>query len=238
MLAGYCLRPGFGDPKDAERVRVFSTLFDNRLAYPDEARGWQQFFIAWRRVAGGTTEALQTTIRDALDPVIAPKEANLKKPRRMPLGLDELPFMLASLERVPAARRAQLGEWFVERTWAENEPRLWSSIGRVGARVPLYASVHHVVPPSVVEPWIDRLLREDWRALTSASHAAVQLARLTDDRARDVSPKLREAVERKLRAVGAKDEWVQAMRERADLSEAEKVAVMGEGLPIGLRLTV
>jgi hypothetical protein len=98
--------------------------------------------------------------------------------------------------------------------------------------------VHHVVPPSVVEPWIDRLLREDWRALTSASHAAVQLARLTDDRARDVSPKLREAVERKLRAVGAKDEWVQAMRERADLSEAEKVAVMGEGLPIGLRLTV
>jgi molecular chaperone DnaK (HSP70) len=238
MLTGFCLRPGFGDPKDQERVRVFSTLFEGRLAFPDESRGWQQFFIAWRRVAGGTTDALQLALRDAFDPCIAPREAGLGRPKRMPGGLDELSIMLASLERVAPERRAALGEWLIERTWSEADPRLWSAIGRVGARVPLYASLHHVVAPRIVEPWIERLLREDWNRLTTAAHAAVQLARVTDDRARDVSTRLREAVERKLRAANAKQEWISAVRERADLSEAEKVAVMGEGLPIGLRLAV
>ena len=53
---------------------------------------------------------------------------------------------LAALERVPVARRTQLGEWIHEKTWGSDDPRLWGAIGRVGARVPVYASIHHVVP--------------------------------------------------------------------------------------------
>ena len=237
MLAGFCMRPGFGDPGDRERVRVLYTIFDGRLAFPEEARNWQQFFIAWRRVSGGLSEAQQVHIRDAFDCVIAPKEANLKKPRRIPEGQDELTMMLASLERVPVARRVELGDWLLERTWVDKDARLWTSIGRLGARQPLYASLHHVVPPRAAEAWLTQLLRETWKGLHTAPHAAVQLARVTGDRARDLSADLRLQTEKKLAAIGAKPEWVRAVRELAVMDEAEKVAIMGEGLPIGLRLS-
>ncbi len=237
MLTGYCMRPGFGDPGDAERVRVLYTIFDGRLAFPDEPRNWQQFFIAWRRVSGGLSEAQQVRIRDAFDAVIAPKEANLKLPRRIPEGRDELTMMLASLERVPVARRVELGDWLLERTWVDKDARLWTSIGRLGARQPLYASLHHVVPPRAAEAWLTQLLRETWKGLHTAPHAAVQLARVTGDRARDLNADLRLQAEKKLIAIGAKPEWIRAVRELAVMDEAEKVAIMGEGLPIGLRLS-
>ena len=111
LLLGYCLRPGFGDPGDPARIERAWPLFEGRLAFPDEPRGWQQFFIAWRRMSGGLAESMQTAIRDAFDPVIAPAEAKLKKPKRVPEAPDELLATLAALERVPVARRTQLGEW-------------------------------------------------------------------------------------------------------------------------------
>ena len=57
-------------------------FLEGRLAFPDEVRGWQQFFIAWRRLAGGLSEAMQSAFRDAMDPIVAPPEAKLKKPKR------------------------------------------------------------------------------------------------------------------------------------------------------------
>jgi hypothetical protein len=236
LLLGFCMRPGFGDPGDSDRVVRAWPMFESRLAFPGELRGWQQFFIAWRRMAGGMTEPMQVAFRDAMDAVIAPAEAGLKKPKRMPEAPDELLATLASFERVPVARRTALGEWVVERTWASGDARLWSSLGRIGARVPLYASVHHVVPPSVAEVWLDRILRLKWESIPTAPHAAVQLARVTGDRARDISDKHRKEVEKKLTAVGAKPAWIQAVRELVSVGEEERIAILGEGLPIGLRL--
>ena len=237
MLLGFCLRPGFGDPGDAQRIERTWPLFEGRLAFPDEARGWQQFFIAWRRMSGGLSEAMQLAIRDAMDPVIAPSEAHLKKPKRMPEMPDELFATLSALERVPVARRVELGEWLLERTWTTDDPRIWAAIGRIGARAPLYASVHHVVPPAIAEKWIERLLRAKWESIATAPHAAVQLARVTGDRARDVSERLRGEVGKRLAASNAKETWVQSVRELVEVAEDERVAILGESLPIGLRLS-
>ena len=236
LLLGYCLRPGFGDPGDPARIERAWPLFEGRLAFPDEPRGWQQFFIAFRRMSGGLAEPMQTTIREAFDPVIAPAEAKLKKPKRVPEATDELLATLAALERVPVARRTQLGEWIHEKTWGSDDARLWGAIGRVGARVPVYASVHHVVPGKIAEVWLDRLLKQEWESVATAPHAAVQLARVTGDRARDVNEKLRGEVAKRLVAVGAKEEWVKAVRELVEVGEEDRVAMLGEGLPIGLRL--
>ena len=63
-----------------------------------------------------------------------------------------------------------------------------------------------------------------------------RLARVTGDRARDVSERLRKEVEKRLAAMKAKDAWIQAVREVAELNEEERVAMLGEGLPIGLTL--
>ncbi len=237
LLLGFCLRPGFGDPGDPSRIERAWPLFEGRLGFPNEAQGWQQFFIAWRRMAGGLTEAMQESVRDAMDPIVAPKEAGLKPPKRVPEDGGEALVMLAALERVHPARRAQLGEWIVEKTWTNDDARLWTAIGRVGARVPVYASVHHVVPVRQAEAWIDRLLRLDWTKVATAQHAAVQLARVTGDRARDVNERLRGEIEKRLAAMKAKESWIRAVRELAEVNEEERVAMIGEGLPIGLKLT-
>jgi molecular chaperone DnaK (HSP70) len=236
LLLGFCMRPGFGDPGDPKRIERVWPLFEGRLAFPDESQGWQQFFIAWRRVAGGLTEPMQVALRDAMDPLVAPKEAKLKQPKRVPEDGGEALVMLAALERAPVERRAQLGEWILEKTWSNDDARLWTALGRVGARVPVYASLHHVVPPRNAEAWLERLLRLKWESIATAPHAAVQLARLTGDRARDVNDRLRKEVEKRLVALHAKPAWLQAVRELAEVSQEERVAILGEGLPIGLRL--
>src|SRR5262249_39551865 len=149
----------FGDPGDSSRIERVWPLFEGRLGFPDEPRGWPQFFIAWRRLAGGLAEPMQVAVRDVMDPIVAPPDAGLKKPKRVPEGPDELLATLASLERVPIARRVTLGEWILEKTWVDDDPRLWAALGRIGARVPLYASAHHVVPARTAEAWLERLLR-------------------------------------------------------------------------------
>jgi hypothetical protein len=236
MLAGYCLRPGFGHPKDAERIRLLAPLFDQSLAHTGEPRSWQAYFVAWRRIAAGLDEATQTRMRDLFDPLLAPPELKLKPPKGFrPDAPDEMLELASWLERVPAEQRAALGHWLLERTWTSRDPRIWAAIGRIGARVPTYASAHYVIAASTAERFLDHLLREKWRDVPTAAHAAVQLARKTGDRARDVSDRVRGEVVRALEAFGAAPEAVQQVREFVPVADAER-AEWFEDLPAGLRL--
>ncbi len=238
MLAGYCLRPGFGAPGDDQRVTELASLFPARLAFPDEPRAFQQFFIAWRRVAGGLAEPTQTAIRDFLDPFLAPPEAGLKKPKKPKLEGDlDMLELAAALERVPAARRAELGAWIVERTWTERDPRLWAALGRVGARVPAYASLHHVISIPAAERFLDHLLREKWESVATAARAALDLGRFTGDRARDLAPRVRLEAAKRLEALPDKAEWGRALREVVLPTDDDRRAMLGEDLPVGLVLT-
>jgi len=238
QLAGFCLRPGFGDPMDPSRVALIAPLVPERLSFPDQTRGWQQFFIAWRRVAAGMSDAQQAALRDLADPWLAPAEARPKKTPKgaKPLADPEMLDMVALLERVPATRRAELGGWILERTWTDRDPRLWAALGRIGARVPAYASLDHVIAPQIVERWFDQLLREKWDQIPSAPDAAVALARLTGDRARDLSEPVRKEVVRRLTTVGAREESIRAVKEVVAIEEEDRAAFWGESLPVGLRL--
>jgi hypothetical protein len=237
MLTGYCLRPGFGHPLDPQRIALVAPLFEEGLAFSLEARAWAQFWIAWRRMAGGIREELQVKMRDGVDPFVASEDAKLKKPKGIkPQALDEMLEMASWLERVPVERRVELGRWIVERTWTDRDPRLWAAIGRIGARVPFYASAHHVIPARAAERWLDHLLREKWDQMPTAPRAALQLARVTGDRARDLPENLRLEVARHLERAGARPEWVRAVRELVPVEEAERAEFFGEELPVGLRL--
>jgi molecular chaperone DnaK (HSP70) len=237
MLTGYCIRPGFGHPLDPQRIALVAPLFEEGLTFSQEARAWSQFWIAGRRMAGGLAEEHQLKLRDLVDPFLAPDEAKLRRPKNFkPQALDDMLEMASWLERVPVERRGQLGRWILERTWTDRDPRLWAAVGRLGARVPVYASVHHVIPPRVVERWLDDLLREKWEQVPTAPRAAMQLARVTGDRARDLSEPLRQQVVVRLERAGARAEWIRAVRELVPVEEAERAEFFGEELPVGLRL--
>lgn len=235
-LVGYALRPGFGKAGDEARAARFASLLDARLAFPAEVRGWQQLFVAWRRVAGGMTREDQLRLRDAFDGVVAPASAGIKAPKRAPEAVEELIVALGSLERVPSDRKSALGDWLVERSYRRTTSTLWTAVGRLGARVPLYAGPAHALPPEVVEPWLVSLVRARWDEIASAPHAAVQMARRTGDRARDVGEGIRRDVLKKLEASGARAEWIVAVRDVVELDEGERARVFGEALPMGLAI--
>jgi molecular chaperone DnaK (HSP70) len=237
MLAGYCLRPGFGHVADPTRVLRVAALFSEGVTFA-AARNWQQFFIAFRRVAPGLDDVQQLAIRDTLDPLFAPAETRVKKSKAWkPQAPEEMLELAAWLERVPAERRAELGRLLLERTWTSKDPRLWAAIGRIGARVPTYGSVHTVIAANVAERFLDHLLRERWTELPSAARAAYDLTRKTGDRTRDIGESLRREVLVRLAAAKAPEEWLEGVREVVPVRPAERALSFGEDLPVGLRLS-
>lgn len=237
QLAGFLLRPGFGDPLDEQRISAIVPLWDQRLTFSDETTGWRAYFIAWRRIAGGLGESMQLKVRDTLDPFLDETNRARKKPKGIrPEPIEEVLFLASALERVPPARRVELGAWLLEKTWTSSDASLYAAIGRIGARVPAYASVHHVIPPRIAEGWLSEVLKVDWNKIPTAPFAAVQLVRVSGDRARDVSDSARAEVMKKLQAIGARPAWLTMVREVVALNDADRSEAFGEALPPGLRL--
>ncbi len=238
QLAGFTMRPGYGAPGDAERAKEIEPLFAEGLAFPKEARSWQQLLICYRRIAGGLGEPSQRALRDTLVPFVAPSELKLKKPKTWkPESSDyEILELLSHLERIPARERAEIGGFILERTWTKREPRFWAAIGRIGARIPTYAELNHVVAPNIVEKWIDHLLREKWSDLKTAPRAAAELARMTGDRSRDVSPSIRAEVVRRFERENVDATMARWVTEVVALAPDERGVFQGERLPPGLVL--
>jgi molecular chaperone DnaK (HSP70) len=162
QLAGYCLRPGVGDPGDPQRAAAFGALFAERISF-QEIRVYEQVWIAFRRVAAGLDERVQEAIRDVADPFLAPAEAHLKKPKGWKVeALPQLLELASSLERVDPRRKIELATGSSRKTWTDRDPQLFAALGRLGARMPIYGSQHQVISPRTAERWMDHLLREKW----------------------------------------------------------------------------
>jgi molecular chaperone DnaK (HSP70) len=240
QLAGYCLRPGFGYPVDAWRVDQVWPLYEEGVQFAPEAAVWAQFWILWRRIAGGLDEAQQVRVLDDLafhlDPNPKRRSTRPKGPRA--LGLEEMVRLAGSLERVPAARKVELGGTLLARVAARelSQAAAYWSLGRIGARAPWYGSAHTVVPPEVAGEWLERLLALDLAATEQAGFAVAQLARFTHDRARDLAPGLRERAAQALGRLRGGEAWVRLVREGGELGASEATQVFGESLPPGLRL--
>ena len=72
-LVGHCLRPGFGDPLDRLRVeglwKMLAAPPRGTGAAPRTMEGGADFWVVWRRVAGGLNGALQQALFAALRPL-------------------------------------------------------------------------------------------------------------------------------------------------------------------------
>jgi hypothetical protein len=143
----------------------------------------------------------------------------------------------ASLERIPVERKIELGESVLTRLKkpAENHQSWWA-VGRIGARRPFYGSAHSVVPPEIAGQWLATLLALDWKKVDPAAFAAVQIARMTGDRSRDLPEDLRQTVVRRLEAANAPRAWITMVSESVELDNADEGRVFGESLPVGLKL--
>ncbi|PRY01191.1 Hsp70 family protein [Paraburkholderia sp. BL25I1N1] len=237
-LAGYCVRPGFGYPLDEWRVEQLWSLFDDGIQYVNESQVWSEWWTLWRRAAGGLDESAQLRVLDAMAYLQGAAQSRHKLPFDVAkTGFTDMVRLSASLERIPVERKIELGESVLTRLKkpAENHQSWWA-VGRIGARRPFYGSAHSVVPPQTAGAWLNAILALDWKKVDPAAFAAVQIARLTGDRSRDLPEDLRLAVVRRLEAANAPRAWITMVSESVELDNADEGRVFGESLPVGLKL--
>ncbi len=252
-LAGYCLRPGLGDPLDAWRVGQLWTQYEMGVQFASDKQVNAEWWTLWRRVAGGLAAPEQLQLLDAFAYNLQRNEQGAKPDIFLDTtppvrgSVDDMLRLGAALERIPPAYKTEIGDWLLKRLHKSlAKPRagasagsdglhLWA-LGRIGARQPFYGSPHDVVAPDTAARWAERLLALDWKKLEAAAFAATHLARVTDDRARDLDPDLRERIAARLLTIRAPTTWVDMVRQRVELDEATQSRMLGESLPPGLKL--
>lgn len=238
-LIGFCLRPGFGYPLDDWRVQQLWSIYQQGVQYSPEAAVWAEWWTLWRRVSGGLSEQAQCQILDDIAYDIQPpsKRAGKRPPGVKHQAYDDMVRLVATLERLPAARKIELGEWLLERLQNTSESiQTWWAVGRIGARVPFYGSTHNVVPAEIAANWLQSVIKLDWKTIQPAAFAATMLARMSGDRERDIQPALREQVIHYLRKSKSPESWIAMVQHPTELQEADERRMYGESLPPGLRL--
>ena len=236
-LAGFCLRPGFGYPLDDWRVDQLWPLFAQGVQHVKEAQLWAEWWTLWRRVAGGLDADRQTELLDDVQPYLRPPSKNTRIKGVRKQGYDDMVRLAASLEQLAAARKAEIGDYLLQRLGGKNESvQGWWALGRLGARVPFHGSAHAVVDAERAAEWLRAVLNLDWQKVQPAAFAATLLARLSGDRERDLDAELRADVSRRLRHIDAPSSWRQMVSEVVALEADDEQRVFGESLPSGLTL--
>lgn len=238
-LTGFCLRPGLGYPLDDWRVQQLWSIYEQGIQYTPEAAGWAEWWTLWRRVCGGLDETAQSRIVDDIADNIQPITRSRKKRSSgaKQQGYGDMIRLVATLERLPIKRKIEVGEWLLERLQKTSESsQTWWAVGRIGARVPFYGSVHNVVPVEIVTDWLQIAIKQDWKKNPVAAFAATMLARMSGDRERDIPPVLREQVVQNLHTAQSPPSWIALVQHATELQEADERSMYGDSLPPGLRL--
>ena len=234
-LLGFCLRPGFGDAQDSQRMNLMRKLSQSGLAFQGDLQNQVNWLVLWRRTAGGLSAAHQHEIRNYLGGIGIGRK---KSGTRLNAQLERDGWrLLASLEHLSGATRAALGGELLPKLKKEPADSSWLwSLGRFGVRIPLYGSLACVVPTETAEEWISALL--DLREFKAeAAKAIVQLSRLTGDRTRDTSRNLRTRAIELLKAEGLLEEpMLRSLEEVVIPSRSDVSVTFGESLPKGLHL--
>ena len=205
-----------------------------------QAEGGADYWIMWRRVAGGLSTALQNTLMNRLRPVLLPvKGKAVVKP-----GANELAEMwraAASLERLDAKTKEALGAAVLRQVSEVARCRRTRSGRSPGSArgCCFYGPLNLVVHPEVVEGWLGQLLafepgndseRNGW------AFCLASLSRMTGQRALDVEPETREQVLKVLRSLKVPAHWVEMVERVVEMDAGDRGQLFGESLPIGLRL--
>jgi hypothetical protein len=242
-LVGFCLRPGFGDSLDRFRVEQLWKMLhapakDSKggLRLPEAGA---DYWIMWRRVAGGLSGSLQRTLFNRVRPILlgGKGKGGVKPPGN---ELAEMWRTATALERLDVQTRETLGQTLLKQLRRSPTPNFgFPSLARLGARVPLYGPLNTVVHPRVVEGWLDAILSFEPghpSEKTAFAFCLVQLSRRSGQRALDVDDSHRQSVLAVLRSLDVPPRWLTMVEEVTELESEEQNQLFGEALPIGLRL--
>lgn len=245
-LLGFALRPGYGMAMDDWRVAETWRLLQGKL-YHASPTCRAEWLILWRRIAGGLTAGQQQSLADPLLAPIRDDHHRLTTGRGQGGGFHaaaqetaEIWRMLGSLELLKTPAKIELGNIILD-VFPRNKieplrPALAWALGRIGARIPFYGPLNTVVPAETAAAWLDRLINfrcEEPMLL----FAAMQIARRSGDRYRDLDDPPRQKLLRWLSTQNAPPHYQELVQNVAPLDTEEQVLIFGDSLPKGLQLS-
>ncbi|MDC5852956.1 Hsp70 family protein [Vibrio europaeus] len=238
-LAGFSLRPGFGDATDSWRIEQVWGLYQQGIQFKNH-QGWTDWWVFWRRIAGGLSQEQQETILADIAKYLHP--GAMKNPQSakaaQDMGYESMVRLAASLEHLEVEDKVLLASWCLSKAINHNqfEQAHWWALGRLASRTPLYGSQHSVTPREQAEQWLPKLLEQNWQKEPMIAFAAVMICRKTGDRLFDISDDFRSQVLAKLKQSKVPESWMCLIEEVKELSESESKRVFGDALPSGLTL--
>jgi hypothetical protein len=214
------------------RIHDLRTIASNELIFADDLQCQVEMLVLLRRIAGGINASGQQALyrKHASHP-------GRKRKGRVNRQLEcEEWRLVASLEHLLGSTRAFLGHELLAKIRKEPGNAIWLwSLGRLGARIPLYGPLHAVVAAEIAGDWIKALL--DLSTFTAITGSAIVLiARRTDDRSRDIDDAIREQAISRLMALGIAEETIQLLSKYVPAERADAVRSFGESLPPGLQV--
>ncbi|MBS2034122.1 Hsp70 family protein [bacterium] len=232
---GYCLRPGTGSKLDAWRVEKTSALLDSWLQFPKLEPVRMELWVTLRRLAAGLSVSRQEQLWTQLAAVMIPgrKHWKTRVPHERSLAEDnELLRLAVSLSQIPVGDKVLLGEIIMKKFQGTRDD-LWR-IARIGSRNLLGAGPQWVVPPDAVWPWVSKILDSKWVEKETIGWALATMMRKTDDIKRDFSEEQMDRVRNRLIKEGQQAHLASLDGETGGQQEA--AALLGEALPVGIRL--
>lgn len=240
-LAGFALRPGTGQSGDDARVKFLWGLFSAGPVHGKEAYVWTEWWVMWRRVAPGLNRSWQEEIWRRLQSAVVGGSGRKPDRKATPREVDEMTRLAASLERLTPAVKLSIGESLIKKV--ERDPTfrpvaLWS-LGRLGARQPLYGPLSGVIPAVSVEPWVRSVLTiepENERTKDLLKWFLLMTARKDPDRSFDLDEPVRRGVVDRLATLGYPADETRALVDYEPIGAALSSQALGESLPVGLIL--
>jgi hypothetical protein len=232
-LLGFCLRPGFGEPRDNSRQNQLRKLCLAGPAFPEEPQCQVEWLVMWRRVAGGVNASQQHELHRRCTAMLG--FGAKKKTARLNRQVEHEAWrLLANLEHLPGPLRVSLGNQLLAKIKKEPAASAWLwSLGRLGARIPLYGPLSCVVAAETASSWMKALLDLP-EFTTPAALAVVHLGSYTGDPLRDIDEELRHAAVARLTAAGVAGQLTQRLQKYVPPTLADAVHMFGESLPKGL----
>ena len=240
-LAGYLLRPGFGDIADAERMRKLYNATRNALNFVSDPNARIEWWVLWRRVSGGLKEDQERELFYRLQPFLTNDRDVSKRggwPRPTKGEVPEMWRAAASLELLDLAQKKMLGTAGLDQTGRRRAVDAqccgrWRDWARGSRR-----TRRRITPfrRTSAEAWLKALLALDWAGNPMAVFAAVNLARKTGDRTRDVGEAARLRIADRLKKAGAGEHDIAAVKTVTELESADRKMIFGDALPPALKM--
>ena len=237
-LIGFCLRPGFGDALDEHRLRELWKIFRDGPVHAKNVQARSEWWVLWRRVAGGLSASQQRQVFLSISSLIKPKKGG-KKAGLPPQEHMEIWMAMANLERISAEDKIARGKLLLNDLHPKKvRPQYWWALSRIGAREPLYGPIDRIISPDAAAKWIGKILSENWKNPKPVGMALARMARLTGDRKRDLEPETIQTIIHWL----SPHEWaaphIKTLQEVIPVARQEETQIFGESLPSGIQLRV